>query len=297
MARIIFVLALVLVAHSSLSACDACGCSASGNSMGVLQGFRNNFAGVGLYLTPFRTLGHHQGKDYFYTSEIFGRYHLGSRWKVALSLPFQYNLRMPAEAEKYTVKGLGDSKITAAYALVNDKYFGDNGKIYWEAALGAKLPTGKFDRDISDADLPENFNLGSGSFGLIAQTALQLDFGKMGVTTNAGWLLNGESPTGYRFGSRASISSRAFWRWFLGENVIVLPNAGLSSEWIESDHFANGRSNAGTGGRGLFFSGGINFKVSDFFIGSSVQIPLYEDYSNGEVTPMNRVNIDVSYFF
>lgn len=298
MARLLFVLALTWIANSSnLSACDACGCSLNGSALGVLQGYRNNFFGIGFYRTPFRTLSHHPGKDYFYTTEIFGRYHLSPRWKIALAQPFQSNMRVPVEGEKSTVKGLGDTRLMAAYAILNDKYFGKSGKIYWETALGTKLPTGKYDKELSSGELPENFNIGSGSLGLITQTALQLDFGKFGLSTHASWLWNSKSPTGYRFGSQSTAASRVFMRWFLGDKIVILPNAGLSGEWIQRDQFANGRSNTSTGGQGLLFTSGINAKVFDFFVGASLQMPLAGEYSNGEVSAMNRVNLDISYFF
>ena len=297
MARYTIVLAFLLAIAVNGNACDACGCSISGQGIGLLTNFRTNVAGVRYFNTPFHaapSIG--STSDRFHLAEIFVRYQFNKRVKLMLSQPYRFNIRKELDAPSLDIDGIADTRILATYALV-DKWTSNTSRFYWELGAGIKFPTGKYDANLHDQDLPDNFNIGNGSWGYLLQTSAVYSHNQLGVSFNAASQLNGKTSAGYHFGHQFSGSMLFFAEKPIGDKGRIVPLVGGSAEIINRDKFANGKNVHSTGGRGVFATVGVNLGYDRWQVGASFSKPLTQNYSDGEVIADDRFSIEMNYFF
>ncbi|MBK7477877.1 MAG: transporter [Haliscomenobacter sp.] len=65
--------------------------------------------------------------------------------------------------ENQSLGGFGDTRLSLSYALLDQKPLGKKATLYVEAGLGVKAPTGAYDENLLNKNLPENFNTGLGA--------------------------------------------------------------------------------------------------------------------------------------
>ncbi|HMQ64398.1 MAG TPA: hypothetical protein PKE06_27185 [Flavilitoribacter sp.] len=296
--RIILLSVIGLLGWNVAFSCDACGCSITGSGVGMLVSYRNNFAGLSWFSTPYQASPDHGfgSKDRFQTLEFAFRFHIASRLKLLINQPYRINART-LDGETEQVSGISDTRIMGAYTLFRDVRLGARNKLFLEVGAGIKAPLGRYDAHIHDQELPENFNLGNGSWAGLLQANLVVTRQNSGLLAAGTYQYNTATAAGYRFGRQVSGQLIGFREIALGRMVSLIPNAGLTAEWVSDDHYANGNIVPGTSGSGLFASGGVNLKFNNFYIGASFAQPLAQDYSHGEVIAKSRVSCQVSYLF
>ena len=298
MAKYISVLAFLMLVTVQGFACDACGCSISGQGIGLLTNFRTNVVGVRYFNSPFHAspISGNSTNDRFHVMELFVRYQINSKIKLMLTQPFRSNVRKELERENLIVSGLSDTRFVATYALV-DKWVGADTRLYWEVGSGFKLPIGKYNEDILDKDLPDNFNPGNGSWGLLIQSGSVYSFKQYGVSLNSSVQLNAKTSAGYHYGHQFSSTLTFFIEKALGKKSRLIPFAGLSGELIGKDQHENGNNAHNTGGYGLLANLGMNFGYEQWQLGASFSKPISQNYSDGEVLADERFSIEMNYFF
>lgn len=299
MERRLFVLSVLLVfLFQQTWACDACGCSVNGGGIGLMSAYRYNYIGLQWHHAGFEaTPGHGQGaQDGFHTFELAVRYHLSNRFNVLLNQPFNWNIR-EVEGIKHHIHGISDTRVFANYTLLQNAKIGKEAKLYWEAGAGLKIPLGEFDPNIHDKDLPENFNAGNGSWGYLFQSNMVLNRKKSGMVWTANYQHNGSTNEGYTFGNQFSSQLLFFHEIKIKEALKITPNAGLYSEWVTGDKFANDNAVTGTGGKGLFISTGLQLKKDNWLAGISYAQPIRQNYSHDEVDALGRFSCQVFYIF
>lgn len=296
--RLLLLTLLVWSMWPSLKACDACACSLSGNAMGMLSPFRNSYISIGYQLAGFQTVpGEGIGsKDQFHTLELGGSYYFSDRFSVQLIQPYRFNFR-EVEGAQTQLDGLGDTRVLAHYVLFQTKPLGNAFELFTSLGGGIKLPVGKYDPDIHDRNLPENFNLGNGSWGFIFRPNLVLSRREFGLLLSGTFQYFASSHSAYQFGHQTSAQALLFWEKTTSSGFKFIPNTGISQEWIGTDTYANGRSVQGTGGSGTYFTGGVNLQFSKIQIGASYMVPIEQHYSHGEVAADNRLSIQCAYIF
>ncbi len=288
-----------LMCLGTIKACDVCGSSASNIGIGLLTDYRGNFVRATYFNTQFNSNSEHE----YLVSDVFTRYDLSIRYslgksgriKPMLTLPYGRNIR-DIEEEQIIESGLSDIRLTTNYAILNHLEIDDELFIYWEAGGGISLPTGKFDDDILDRDLPENFNLGRGSLAYIFQSNTVLTYQNIGLVISNAFQWNDKTKTNYRFGHQYNLQSSFFWELDLREFKLI-PNLGVAMERISPDNFANGREVSGTGGKGVFLSSGLNLRTKRWLAGFSYSTPMTEEYSDGEVNSKGRIISSVTFIF
>ena len=119
--RFILFAILAVLSTPALFACDACGCSSSFNSMGLLTNYRINLFALGHSTAKFTGDPSHGfgSEDLFHTTEISLRHYIGSRWKLLAHLPYKHNVRQVSDQRKQ-VRGLSDLRLLAGYTLIQD---------------------------------------------------------------------------------------------------------------------------------------------------------------------------------
>jgi len=288
----------LLFGTNLLLACDVCGCSANGYGAGLLSAYRYNTMSVRWFYSPFEQVLN-QGiptKDGFNRVDFNLRYHIRGRWIGSLVQPYQWNHRMGPD-RSFTLDGLGDFRFTLSYVLLDNILIGEKGQLYWEYGAGLKAPTGKFDDDIHQSRLPENFNIGNGSWASLWQTSILYNWSQFGWATNMAYQLNGRTEEDYHFGNQLSLSSMCFVRQSLSESAELIPFAGIFYEKIHQDLFYEDNAAHATGGEGYYLTAGLNTKYRDFLLGCSIFTPFQQNYAEGEMQAKTRLTLELTYAF
>jgi hypothetical protein len=195
------------------------------------------------------------------------------------------------------MSGLSDVRVLGSYTIFGNREVGDNSTIFLEVGAGMKLPTGRYDANIHDSNLPENFNLGNGSFGYIFQPNFVWKYKKNGLVFNGNYTYNQSSESGYHFGSQISSQILLFREFSLTSSLKLIPNIGTQYERIGVDTYNNGNSVHGTGGEGIFGAGGLTVRYKSLRASFTYSEPLQEDYSQGEVEAQRRLSAQLTFNF
>ena len=300
MTRYITLLVVFFLALSESFACEVCGCSASSAGLGLVSGFRNHTLGLRWSEASFEGAGEGQdvgAQDAFHTYEFFARYHLSSRWLLAAGLPYRRNVRQASDGDRLSQDGFSDPRLLVGYVLLDQQQLGKSGKLYLEVQAGAKFPLGRYNSDIHQENLPENFNTGYGCFAYLAQANAVLLMGKAGLSWSASAQFNGRSTDDYRFGRQLTSSLLGFYQLQHAGGWLFIPLAGLSVEQIGADRYPTGLSVHGTGGNGGFALAGVNVRYRDWQIAFAARLPAWQSYSDGKVDARTRLTLELSYFF
>lgn len=121
-----------------------------------------------------------------------------------------------------------------SYALLDQKPLGKKATLYVEAGLGVKAPTGAYDENLSDKNLPENFNTGLGAWGGIIQTNIGINLKNSGVALSGNLQSNWIPEGKYQFGDQWSGQAYAFHQFFAGARLKVTPYAGGAAESVRT---------------------------------------------------------------
>lgn len=294
--KFIFLAVFALVLTKEGVACDACGCSALGSGVGLLATFHQSTIGLQYNRAPFiSSPSHgHSNSDYFHTVELVARIQLARRLKIQFSQPYRINTREHSWV-KQTLQGLGDSRFNINYVLVDRNKANGAFSVYADAGLGIKAPSARFDKQLIDQNLPENFNLGTGSWAGIAQTNVGLNFQNSGLALTGTFQHNWHAEGGYQFGDQWSYSCYGFHQFYPVQNWMMLtPFGGLAGEWIAQDRQANSKYAPSTGGKGLFATIGVNIQVRKWLLGGSYSRPLKQAYSGNEILAKPKFSIQFS---
>lgn len=292
--RYVYMLLLVGVLSSS-KACDVCGVNAATMGIGFITDYNNNYIRLGyshLSYEGVRIIGVPSIDD-FHQYEIQLRYGLSSRWKLSASLPYQMNMRTKGTFSEQQ-RGIGDMRLITQYAILNNVYIGSKSRLYIEAGVGASIPTGRYERDIDDRGIPENFNTGKGVIGAIGQLNATWKSGNSGLAMTGQYQMNTDDSDGYQFGDQISAGCSLFHQR-QSNRLTYTPIIGVSYEHINQDQYDYGGNVRGTGGTGWFLSGGLSMTYDRYQIGGNYMLPIHDDYSSGEVKAKGRWSVQMTY--
>lgn len=283
---------------SQARACDACGCAIGGSNIGLLAAYRYNFAGLSWQYAAFHGSPEHgEGShDDFHTFEVAIRYYLSPRFKLLVNQPYRLNIRKLA-GESARLNGIADTRMMGSYTLFSGDSIGRSFRLFLEIGAGAKLPVGAYDPALHDRDLPENFNIGNGSWAALLQPNLVLAHQNLGFMLNTTLQFNRHTPAGYRFGNQLTSQALLYGEIPLTSLLKTIPFGGINLEHIGEDTYANGKAVPGTGGKGLFLTAGFNFKTEAWMMGASYAQPLRQAYSAGAVDAVGRYSLQCSFLF
>jgi len=293
-------LCLILGVQSYGVSCDACGCLPGNMGFGLLTDYKVNYFRVSYFSSRFNSStehDHHNSSDRFQLIDLSFRFSVKDFPRINFygQLPYKFNDRMSGDKSN-KISGLSDVSLGANYTLIKNRQLSSNSQLYLEAGIGLSMPTGKYDGDILNQNLPENFNLGRGSFGYITQLNSVLNFKHFGVLWNNNLQINGKTNEGYLFGKQYSTQLNAF-KELDTKHVQIIPNFGLLYEQISRDKSADNYYVSETGGKGLFANVSLNFKTNSWLAGISISQPLAENYSSGVIEAKGRAAIHFSILF
>jgi hypothetical protein len=272
-------------------ACDICGCSGGGSTLGVLPMYHTHFAGLRWQSLTYR-YGGYEAQDQFQQLEAWGRWYPHPRVQVMVAVPYRVLGRTEA-TNAGSLHGIGDARMHVSYSLILTP---DSSTKRWHHHLlvgaGLKVPTGQF-RPPGEGDLPMQFQLGSGSTDLLGQLLYQLRRGQWGLHLQASARANGAHRSGYRFGDQVQGMAYAFY-WHRRGRRSLMPYAGLSGEVMARD-VARGFYQAETGGWGSFCLAGLEASQGRLVAGAQAQLPLRQHYAEGAIISGPRTSVYVNF--
>ena len=294
--RFIFIALCYCLASGPVAACDVCGCASGNMGIGLFSAYRSNYLRIAYNRIAFNSISSTDTRiaDRFQSWELSARYALTKRIRVMAFVPYNLNSRR-IQGDFLIEQGLSDPRLTASYVLVN-KQTAKSGNIYLEAGAGLSLPTGKFDPKLHNKDLPDNFNVGKGSWAYLFQADAIWTYRKTGIVLSSFYQLNSPTKSGYTFGNQFNIQGIVF-REIPLKTLDLIPNAGIAFLSSAKDSYANGNPVHGTGGNGVFATAGINLKNDRWMAGVNYSLPLTGQYSDGVVVAGARYSAQITYIF
>jgi hypothetical protein len=295
----IFVLAITF----SSFACPFCGCGVGNFYIGLLPDFQKRFIGLRYQYLPYETnIKGGEGefsKDYYHTIEVWGGINLGKRWQLLGFVPYQINYQNTDDGIK-TLSGISDVSALANYKLLDKTKMGEGRATSQQLWIGAgiKLPTGKYQIDPNNPETEigdVNSQAGTGSVDFMLNTSYNVRFNKIGLNTSATYKINTENKENYQFGNRFNVSSFVFYAAKM-RNTTLSPNVGIIYQHSATNNFNNEKVDL-TGGQLTTAAAGIEVGIKKITIGGNIQIPVSQDYAEGQTEARTRAMVHMSFSF
>jgi len=276
--------------------CDACGCSASGGSMGFNSMLSEQFLGV-RYMYQ-----HYKSKDgvfnnspwideNFSTAQLWGRIPVNKKIEVMVMVPYHFLNREKASGNQ-TLNGMGDVTVMAFYNVLQT--MNDSASFQHKILLGAgvKTPTGKFDNK-NNGSVNPSFQLGTGSwdYNVAAEYIIRKD--KWGLNSTLGYIVKTENDKKYQFGNQLNYGSTLFYTAAVN-NVNIVPQLGVAGETYQANKDYS-EEVPYTKGDIFFGKIGVEIGYKKFSAGVNAMLPINQNLTGGRVEADYRVAFNINY--
>ncbi len=293
--------------YAQLKACEICGCGVGNYYLGLMPQFNKNF--VGLRYRSLRFESHLNSRilrtrEYFHTTELWGRFYPVSKLQVLTFLPYSFNYQTDINNKQKNLQGFNDIMFLSSYNIFqSQRMYQDTIPRQWKHSIwlggGLKVPTGRYNFNDNDANqvANPNFQLGSGSFDFVLTAFYNLRYKKFGFNQDIAYKINTKNAHNYRFGNRLSSNSNVFYVQQFKKNFALMPYTGIYYEFSAKDIREN-RTIMETGGNLLAGNLGLDvYTFKKITTGFNMQIPLQQKLGNGEFRSENRWNVHFSVLF
>lgn len=301
-------LILLLVLYTSFG-CPICGCGVGGFYIGLLPTYKSQFIGIRYLYSHYETHLNDEpdqfSHDHYHAIELYGGVTLG-KWQLLGFVPYHFNHQVTDDGV-VDRNGLGDISVLANYKIWQSSKRNKNNKTFsqdfWLGA-GIKLPTGKYAVDFSDSasqnldDLLGDVNsqMGTGSTDFIFNTMYDIHIGTFGINTTANYKMNTANNSHFRYGDRFSINSFFYEQLKVTNKIYMAPNIGLLYQYTSPNNLAESKVNE-TGGYVASASAGLDVNIRKITVGTIVQLPVVQDYAEGQTVAKVSGMVHVTYTF
>ncbi len=287
-----------LKVHSTLfeDDCDACGCSASGGSMGFASMLNSNFIGIRYFNQSYKSNdGLYSNSPWynenFNTIQIWTRFPVVKNIQISALLPYHFHNRESATG-KQDISGIGDATIIGMYTLFQTTK--DSANVYHTLQLGGgiKMPLGKFD-EANNGSVNPSYQVGTGSWDYLLATEYVIKRKKLGLNTMLNYVIKTENEKNYRFGNQFNYASTLFYM-LENSNFSFVPQIGIAGEVYEDNYQLNQKVR---GTAGDIFMGKLGFEIGKdkFSFGANAMLPINQNLTGGNVKANHRWSINLNY--
>ncbi len=302
MKKLFFISIVLFVFITNSFACEICGCGVGNFYLGILPAFKTKFIGVRYsyqhYYSEMATDHSQFSNDFYKTAEIWGGWNLGNRWQLMVFVPYRFNKKTSDDGVKET-NGLGDITLLLNYSLLHTRKVRLNNTVIenqlWIGG-GAKLANGVYHIDLTDpsANIGDvNSQLGTGSTAFILSAMHTINIRKFGVTSSVNYSINTTNADRYRFGNRVMVNSLAYYRLRVA-GVSVSPNLGLLYQHSAINHYQNDPVEQ-SGGYTFNASGGVEVSLNKITVGLNAQIPIKQNFADGQTNARSKGVLHISF--
>lgn len=281
--RILLTLCVAVFSIFNLQACDVCGCSATGDSWGMMPNFNRSFFGVRSQWRAFESVHPDTGdefanlpiRDDFFRTDITMRWGLSQRLGLLAQMPYRYNLREEGK-DNSVHQGWGDASMQAQFLVLKPSLR------LWQHALfisgGIEMPTGKFK---FSHDIPSMLQPGSGTWDKLFGINYTLKRKGFGVNLEANYRDNGQIGT-YEWGDVMSANLRLFAKIQADSMLQIIPWIGAGYEHYErnTENTVYDISAAYTGGYVMPLNAGVDVFAEKYSVSIDAGIPMVNSFSD-----------------
>jgi len=276
--------------------CDACGCSASGGSMGFASMLNTNFIGIRYFNQQYKsTDGLYTNspwyKENFNTVQVWARIPVTKKVQVSALIPYHFHNRETATGNQ-DINGIGDITVLAMYQL----YQTHKDSTFFTHSLqvggGIKAPTGKFDQANAGTVNP-SFQVGTGSWDYMLASEYIIRRKKFGLNMMLNYTMKTENNKQYRFGNQFNYAGTLFYL-YEKEKLSIAPQLGLAGE-VYGHNYQYSEIVRKTSGDVFFGKAGIELGRNKFSFGANVMLPITQNLSAGRVEAKYRWSINLNY--
>jgi hypothetical protein len=301
MKKLLFILAFTIFITSA-NACEICGCGVSNFYMGTLPHFKKGFIGARYHYTTYHTVmasdATQYSYDYFKSTELWGGINIGKKWQLLGFVPYNFN-KQNMDDGTVSNSGLGDITLLVNYKLLGS--FSSKKNKFFEQSLfvggGIKLPTGKFEADLSDPAMVAastiNTQIGSGSTDFLLNGMYNAKWNKFGINSAATYKINTTNSATVKYGNKAIISATAFYN-IGADKFVVSPTAGLLYENLAAN-FHNNEAVESTGGNALMATTGLQIQLNKISVGAVFNIPLSQNFSDNQTKIQSKGTLQFTF--
>ena len=284
----VFLTAFTFLIIFSASACEICGCGVGNFYLGLLPHFNSKFFGIRYQYMHYHTQlagdASQFSNDYYKTVELWSGINIGAKLQLLAFIPYHINKQFTDDGIK-TQNGIGDVSILLNYNLLHSRTNAGKNLIEHQLWIGGgiKLPTGKNNIDINDPLVNPgdvNSQSGTGSTDILLNASYDVSINKFGLNTSANYKINTDNKTGYRFGNRFAANTFAYYK-LRAMGLGIAPNVGLLYENAASNNL-NKASVLQTGGNLMLVAGGIEMNFNKIALGANVQLPVSQNFAEGQ---------------
>jgi hypothetical protein len=294
----IFLAGILFLSVQDSFACDICGCSSGNYFIGPFPFFHKHFFGTRYTFRSFKSNVADDpdqfSKDFYQTIELWGGWSIGKKWQVLAFVPFNFN-RQNSDDGLVKSSGLGDITLMVNYNLLNkqskDKKGNNINQQLWIGG-GVKIPTGKFSPDPNDIIPTASNQAGTGSVDYLLNAMYAININKWGINSSVSYKINRKAE-GYQFGDRFSSTAFVFRSISKGSTTFS-PNTGLLYENLRTNKLDNVKV-PDSGGNALLAAAGLEIGFKKMSIGFNAQLPIAQNFSNGQTTTKVRGMVHVTF--
>ena len=276
--------------------CDACGCSASGGSMGFASMLNTNFIGIRYFNQSYKsTDGLYSNSPWydenFNTIQVWTRIPVVKNLQVSALLPYHFHNRETATGTQ-NISGIGDVTILAMYRLYQTHKDSTILTHTFQVGGGIKIPLGKFDQ-ANNGSVNPSYQVGTGSWDYLLATEYIIRRKQFGLNALLNYVVKTENEKKYRFGNQFNYAGTFFYL-YEKNNFSIAPQIGFAGE-VFGDNYQYKQRVRNTAGD--IFMGKIGFEIGKdkFSFGVNTMLPIVQNLTNGNVEANYRWSINFYY--
>lgn len=282
--------------NSLLEDCDACGCSASGGSMGFASMLNTNFIGIRYFNQSYKsTDGLYSNSPWynenFNTLQLWARIPVVKRVQISALIPYHFHNR-ETNSGTQNISGLGDITVLGMYQLYQTHKDSTLFIHSLQAGAGLKIPVGKFDAT-NNGSVNPSYQVGTGSWDYLLATEYVIRRQKLGLNTLLNYVIKTENDKYYQFGNQFNYAGTFFYL-LKRDAYSIVPQLGFAGEVYESN-YQLGQKVRNTSGD--IFLGKIGFEVGKdkLSLGVNVMLPIAQNLTGGNVEANYRWSLNFNY--
>ncbi len=276
--------------------CDACGCSASGGSMGFASMLNANFVGLRYYNQQYQsTDGLYSNsvwyKERYNTIQVWARIPVYKKVQLSVLVPYHFHNRETVTGSQ-SITGLGDATVIGMYQLLQTEDAGAKFSHTVQIGGGLKIPTGKFNQE-NAGNVNPSFQLGTGSWDFVFASEYVVKKGNIGLNVMGNYILKTQNSNQYRFGNQVNYASTFFYLYEKNQ-VSFTPQLGFSGEIYQSNSQYS-QTVRKTSGDILFGKVGFELGKKRFSLGANLMLPLHQNLASERLKADYRWSLNFNY--
>ena len=279
-----------------LDDCDACGCSASGGSMGFNSLLSEKFVGVRYMYQSYKSKdGVFNNSPWinedFNTVQLWARIPVSTKVEVMILAPYHF-LNRDKPSGNQNLSGVGDATIMAFYKMFQTT--NDTASFHQKLLIGGglKTPTGSFDNK-NNGSINPSFQLGTGSWDYSVATEHVIRKNKIGLNTNLSYIFKTQNQKNYQFGNQFNYGTTLFYNTNYS-NITFVPQLGVAGETYKANKDFN-EEVPRTAGDIFFGKIGLELGYKKISAGVNAMLPISQNLTGGRVEANYRLAFNINY--